>query len=65
MKSAVVGEASKSCLGRATLTLPGSYLIRARDLVGCIEGPGDLSIHKRQLERFGKWWCNENPFGTR
>jgi hypothetical protein len=32
---------------------PGSFLDAARDLVGCIEAPTDLSSNKRHLVGFG------------
>jgi hypothetical protein len=32
----------------------GSFLALAGDLVGCVEGPGDLSHNKEYLESYGR-----------
>jgi hypothetical protein len=32
----------------------GSCLALAEDLVGCVEGPGDLSHHKRHMRGYGR-----------
>jgi hypothetical protein len=34
--------------------VPGSCLERAGDLVGCLEGPGDLSTNPKYMEGFGE-----------
>ena len=33
---------------------PDSCLALASDLIGCVEGPADLSHNKKRLEGFGK-----------
>lgn len=53
---------SKSALVRTVLeaalddkSVPrGSCLDLAGDLVGCLQGPGDLSVNKKYMEGFGK-----------
>jgi Arc/MetJ-type ribon-helix-helix transcriptional regulator len=50
-RSAVVREALEA------LTTPdrrGSVVALAGDLVGCAEGPGDLSTNPKYLKNFGK-----------
>ena len=37
-----------------TAAQPDSCLARAAGLVGCVEGPADLSHNKKHLEGFGK-----------
>ncbi len=34
--------------------LSGSCLDLASDLIGCLEGPADLSTNKRHMKEFGK-----------
>lgn len=41
-------------LGRGNEPLPGSFLALARDFIGCLEGPGDLSTDPDALKEFGK-----------
>ncbi len=53
-KSAVAREALESFIQQAKAIRPGSCLALARDLVGSVEGPPDLSYHKRHMEGFGK-----------
>ncbi len=38
--------------GRRSRT--GSFLALAKDLHGCVEGPGDLSHHPRHLRGYGR-----------
>jgi hypothetical protein len=53
-KSAVVREALTAILedGRRLKGLTAHDL--AKDLCGCLEGPGDLSSNKKHLEDFGR-----------
>jgi predicted transcriptional regulator len=32
----------------------GSFLEAAADLIGCVEGPGDLSYNPKHMEGFGR-----------
>lgn len=53
---------SKSALARAALEAyfaqqqipPGSFLEAVGDLIGCVEGPGDLSTNPKHMEGFGE-----------
>ena len=53
-KSAVVREALEAYLQKDKEMRPGSCLEMARDLVGMVEGPPDLSFHKKHMKGFGK-----------
>jgi Arc/MetJ-type ribon-helix-helix transcriptional regulator len=54
-KSAVVRAALEQFLnGARTGQRPLSALELAGDLVGCVEGPGDLSTNPKYLEGFGE-----------
>jgi hypothetical protein len=53
-KSAVIREALEESLAGNGARPPVSCLDLVRDLVGCVQGPGDLSVNKRYLEDFGK-----------
>ena len=53
-KSAVVREALEAYVTRGGKVVPGSALDLARDLAGCLEGPGDLSYNKRHMRGFGR-----------
>jgi len=53
-KSAVVREALETYLRKGKGVRPRSCLALAGDLVGCVEGPPDLSFHKKHLNGFGK-----------
>jgi len=53
-KEAVVREALESFLNGGIENRPGSSLDEVRDLVGSLEGPGDLSFNKDHLRDFGK-----------
>ena len=54
-KSAVVREALEQFLnGRRTRKKSVSALELAGDLVGCCQGPGDLSTNPKYMEGFGK-----------
>lgn len=53
-KSALVREALQAFLNSDRVAEPGSCLEMASDLVGCVEGPGDLSVNKRHLNGYGK-----------
>ena len=52
-RSAVVREALERFLDE-TAVHPDSCLMLASDLIGCVEGPADLSHNKDRLEGFGK-----------
>jgi Arc/MetJ-type ribon-helix-helix transcriptional regulator len=54
-KSNLVREAVEGYLSSATSEPePGSFLDRARDLVGRLDGPADLSSNKEYLAGLGK-----------
>jgi hypothetical protein len=53
-KSAVIREALEELVGGNGRTRVGSAFDVVRDLVGCCEGPGDLSYNKKHLRDFGR-----------
>ena len=53
-KSEVLREALVDFLGRAPQPDNGSFLDRAGDLVGRLDGPGDLSYNKKYLDGYGR-----------
>jgi hypothetical protein len=53
-KSALIREAIESHLGGSSVAAEGSILDLARDLVGSVEGPGDLSCNPRRMRGFGR-----------
>lgn len=54
-RSEVVRAALEQYLnGRPSVTRPRSALDLAGDLVGCVEGPGDLSTHPKYMDGFGE-----------
>jgi len=53
-KSALIRQAMEAFLAAQNQARPGSLLDRIRDLVGCFEGPGDLSHNKEYFRDFGK-----------
>ena len=54
-KSEVVREALETLLSHSNGVPPGrSALALAGDLVGCIEGPGDLSTNPKYLDGLGE-----------
>jgi ribbon-helix-helix CopG family protein len=53
-KSALVREAIESHLGGAAIAAEGSVLDLVHDLVGCVEGTGDLSYNPRRMRGFGR-----------
>jgi hypothetical protein len=53
-KSALVRAALEAYLGHEKPAAGLSCLDLVADLVGCFEGPGDLSHHKRHLRGYGK-----------
>ncbi len=53
-KSAVVREALEAYVAHGGKVVPGSALDLARDLAGCLEGPGDLSYNKWHMRGFGR-----------
>ena len=52
-KSALVREALESYLPGADVAVEGSFLELAGDLVGCVEGPGDLSHNPKRMRGYG------------
>lgn len=54
-KSAVVREALEFFFanGRHRKKKPSAYDL-AKDLIGCVEGPGDLSYNPKYMEGFGE-----------
>lgn len=53
-KSALIREAIEGYLTSNTPPPRGSALDLAGDLVGCVEGPGDLSYNKDYFRDFGR-----------
>jgi Arc/MetJ-type ribon-helix-helix transcriptional regulator len=53
-KSDVVRAALESYLAGRSGAAARSVLDLAGDLVGCLEGPGDLSYNKKYMRGFGK-----------
>jgi Arc/MetJ-type ribon-helix-helix transcriptional regulator len=53
-KSALVREALERFLEEDRAASQGSCLDLASDLVGCVEGPGDLSVNESHLLDYGK-----------
>lgn len=53
-KSAVVREALEEYFRNERGIRPRSCLALARDLVGCVDGPVDLSFHKKHMKGFGR-----------
>jgi len=53
-KSAVVRKALEAYLNSKRSAKKGSFLELAGDLVGCVEGPGDLSYNPEHMRDFGK-----------
>jgi len=54
-KSTIVRNALEHALhDNAGKPKRGSALDLARDLVGCLEGPGDLSVNKAYFKTFGR-----------
>ncbi len=53
-KSALVREALKTYIQNEKSSRPGSCLELAKDLFGSVEGPPDLSFHKKYMKGFGR-----------
>ena len=53
-KSEVVRAALERFLNGKRTAAPVSFLEAAGDLIGCVEGPGDLSTNPKYMEGFGK-----------
>lgn len=53
-KSALIREAIETHLSRGRSRAKGSFLELAGDLVGRLEGPGDLSYNKEYFKDFGR-----------
>lgn len=53
-KSALVREAVEAYIRKDKSVSSGSCLDLAQDLIGCAEGPPDLSYKKKYLKGFGK-----------
>ncbi len=53
-KSALVREAIEKEVDREPAPLKGSVADLASDLIGCLEGPGDLSYNPKHMEGYGR-----------
>ena len=53
-KSAVVREAIEAYIRSEKDIRTGSCLELARDLIGRVKGPPDLSVHRKYMKGFGK-----------
>ncbi|MEX1326124.1 MAG: ribbon-helix-helix protein, CopG family [Desulfobacterales bacterium] len=53
-KSNLIRTAIISILKENKAVIPNSCLDMAKDLVGSVEGPSDLSCNKRHLKGYGK-----------
>lgn len=53
-KSEIVRAALAGYFAQSPPPGKGSFLALARDLVGCLEGPGDLSSNKEYLKGYGR-----------
>ena len=53
-KSEILREALADFLAKTPQPAAGSFLDRAGDLVGSLEGPGDLSYNKKYLDGYGR-----------
>ena len=53
-KSALVREVLESYLTGTAVAVAGSFLELARELVGCVEGPGDLSHNPKRMRGYGR-----------
>lgn len=53
-KSDLVRKALEAYLGNTSGPQQGSFLELAGDLIGCVEGPGDISYNPDYLKNFGK-----------
>jgi hypothetical protein len=53
-KSVVVREALERALRDRPRPSRGSALDLVRDLVGCVSGPGDLSVNKAHMKAYGR-----------
>jgi Ribbon-helix-helix protein, copG family len=52
-KSALIRDAIEAHLLRGAGCAKGTFLELAGDLIGCLEGPGDLSYNKKHFKTFG------------
>ena len=52
-KSALVRDALSAYLANGNEPLPGTFGDLARDLIGCVEGPEDLSYNPKYMEGYG------------
>jgi len=53
-KSALIREAVEGYLSHDPSRKKLSFLERAGDLIGCVEGPGDLSYNKAHMKDYGR-----------
>ena len=53
-ESEILSEAVGDYIARMPPPRKGSFLELAGDLVGCLEGPGDLSCNKKHLDNYGR-----------
>ncbi len=52
-RSRIIREILQRALAQQAAVPRGSCLALARDLVGCVDGPGDLSCHKKRMRGYG------------
>ena len=53
-KSTLIRTAIEQLIASEKDITPNSCLDLSRDLVGCVDGPTDLSYNKKRLEGYGK-----------
>ena len=53
-RAAVVRKALEAFLSADDKVSPASFAEQARDLVGCVAGPADLSSNQAHLEGYGQ-----------
>lgn len=53
-KSVLIRKAIEGLLAQGSDGRKGSFLELAGDLIGCVEGPGDLSYNKEHMEDLGR-----------
>ncbi len=52
-KSRIIREALQATLSQKSDLDENSFLAQAQDIVGCVEGPSDLSTHRRHFRGYG------------
>jgi len=53
-ESAILRQVVGDYIARTPPPREGSFLELAGDLIGCVEGPGDLSFNKKHLDDYGR-----------